>query len=154
MAAIEERQRKYASLFAGGWEAECLSDIGTLGLIDVPWLMTKLRQQRGGKSGNRNANGDPRPNSIGPSESPLEFMHSEESEPMPGIVIVTGYPFAKVIVRFIAKMMRVGVVFLHKNGLSVPLLSSFALPASQNSIVSPAASLPFTPEVPPHQPDR
>ena len=60
----------------------------------------------------RNTNGNPRADSIGSAESPLQLMLTEQTVAPSIVVIPTGNPLAQFLVRLVAKFVGVRF-FLH-----------------------------------------
>lgn len=108
---IRQRQAKYAALFAGdGWKPDQLSDIGWLGLIGVPWLLYEMENNGQNHGKDRNADCQPRPYCIGTLEPALQLVLPKQAITDTALVVVSGNPFAKLLVSFLAK--AVGVSFV------------------------------------------
>lgn len=111
LSVIRQRQAKYAALFNGhGWAEDELSDLGWLGLIGVPWLLEKVQNNGQNNGRNRDSDSHPGAHSVRSPEPALQFVLPEQAMPAPSLVVITGYPLAKFLVGFFAKV--VGVSFV------------------------------------------
>lgn len=81
-----------------------LSDIGHLGLVDVPMLVSEMEKQRNGQSDERDSDGDPGSDGIGLPESPLQFVLPEQSVTDTTIFVEACNPLAHFLIRFLAKL--------------------------------------------------
>lgn len=102
---IKQRQRIYAELFERTpWTPDMLSEIGHLGLVDVPMLVTEVEKYRKKQGKHRNANGDPRPNGVRSPKPSLQLVMPEQSKPKSLLVVEARNPLAHLLIVFIAKL--------------------------------------------------
>lgn len=102
---VKQRQRKYAKIFdIAPWTPDMLSEIGHLGLVDVPLLVAEVEKYRDGQGDNGDSNGDPRSNSVGTTEPPLQLVMPEQTVAYAPIVVVTCNPLAHFLIVLLAKL--------------------------------------------------
>lgn len=69
---IRTRLAEYTRVFDGTpWKPDELSNSGWLCLIGVPWLLQQLKNQGQGQGHNRDTEGNPGPDGVGPAKPAL-----------------------------------------------------------------------------------
>jgi hypothetical protein len=102
---IKCRQRAYAKIFEiAPWTPDMLSDIGHLGLVDVPMLVGEVEKQRNSQCDEGNSDGDPGSDSVRLPEPPLQLVLPEETVAYAPLVVVTCNPLAHFLIVLLAKL--------------------------------------------------
>ncbi|MEI7900300.1 MAG: hypothetical protein WCK89_08600 [bacterium] len=86
---IEVRQQECARVFQHSLDPSALSDVGRMGLIDIPRLIAEVRNlqaeryQSGNKCDDGNKDGNPRPKRVWILHPAMEFTLSKEVHGLP-----------------------------------------------------------------------
>ncbi len=102
---IKRRQQSYAKIFEiAPWTPDMLSDIGHLGLVDVPMLVAEVEKQGNRQGDEGDSDSDPGSDGVRLPEPPLQLVLPEEAVAYAPIVVVTCNPFAHFLIVLLAKL--------------------------------------------------